>query len=57
MSSIKWRLMDENAMEVFNTCLGCSEPGAQTLIKGGAYTLTLGNRTDPGDGDLSVAAH
>jgi hypothetical protein len=50
MSSIKWRLMDENAMEVFNTCLGCSEPGAQTLIKGGVYTLTLGNRTDPGTG-------
>jgi hypothetical protein len=50
MSSIKWRLMDENAMEVFNTCLGCSEPGAQTLIKGGVYTLTLGNRTDPATG-------
>jgi hypothetical protein len=50
MSSIKWRLLDENAMEVFNTCLGCSEPGAQTLIKGGAYTLTLGNRTDPATG-------
>lgn len=50
MSSIKWRLTDENAMEVFNTCLGCSEPGAQTLIKGRVYTLTLGNRTDPATG-------
>ena len=50
MASIKWRLLDENSMEVFNTCLGCSDPGAQTLIRGGAYTLTVGNRTDPGTG-------
>jgi len=50
MSGIKWRLVDENAMEVFNTCLGCGEPGVQNLIKGGVYTLTLGNRTDPSTG-------
>ena len=50
MAFIKWRLVDENSMEIFNTCLGCSEPGAQTLIRGGSYTLTVGNRTDPGTG-------
>jgi hypothetical protein len=50
MASIKWRLMDENGMEVFNTCLGCSEPGAHSLIRGGTYKLTLGNTTDPSTG-------
>jgi TIR domain len=50
MSYIKWRLVDENGMEIFNTCLGCSEPGVQTLIKGGAYRLTVGNNTDPSTG-------
>ena len=50
MSYIKWKLLDDNAMEVFNTCLGCSEPGVQTLIKGGNYNLTVGNKTDPSTG-------
>ncbi|MBP1687241.1 MAG: serine/threonine protein kinase [Deltaproteobacteria bacterium] len=50
MSYIKWTLVDDNGMEVFNTCLGCSEPGVQTLIKGGDYTLTVGNKTDPSTG-------
>jgi hypothetical protein len=50
MSLIKWKLVDENGMEVFNTCLGCSEPGVQTLIKGGNYALTVGNKTDPSTG-------
>jgi TIR domain len=50
MSYIKWRLVDDNDMEVFNTCLGCNEPGVQTLIKGGNYTLTVGNKTDPSTG-------
>jgi hypothetical protein len=50
MSYIRWRLVDENAMEVFNACLGCNEPGVQTLVRGGTYTLTVGNRTDPSTG-------
>jgi len=50
MSYIKWKLADDNGMEMFNTCLGCSEPGVQTLTKGGIYTLTVGNKTDPSTG-------
>jgi len=50
MDHNKWRLVDENGMEVFNTCLGCSEPGVQTLIKGGTYTLTFGTATNPSTG-------
>ena len=50
LSYIKWRLVDDNGMEVFNTCLGCSEPGAQTLTKGGGYTLIIGNPRDPSTG-------
>lgn len=53
MSGIRWRLVDENAMEVFNTCLGCSEPGVQTLLKGGAYTLTVGSSADPSTGSYA----
>jgi hypothetical protein len=43
MEYINWRLVDDNGMEVFNACLACSEPGVQTLTKGGTYTLTVGN--------------
>lgn len=50
LSYIKWRLVDENGMEIFNTCFGCTEPGVQMLITGGAYTLTVGNRGDPSTG-------
>ena len=50
MNYIKWKLVDDNGMEIFNTCLGCAEPGVQTLTKGGTYTLTVGNRTDPSTG-------
>jgi hypothetical protein len=51
MDYIKWRLVDANSTEIFNTCLGCSEPGVQTLAKGGEYTLIVGNRTDPATGN------
>jgi hypothetical protein len=50
---IRWRLMDENGMEVFNTCLGCTEPGVQTLIRGGKYTLVVGHTNDPSTGAYS----
>jgi len=50
MSYINWKLLDGNGMEVFNTCLGCSEPGVQTLVTGGAYTLTVGNKKNPATG-------
>jgi hypothetical protein len=50
MDYLKWRLVDENDMEIFNRCLGCTDPGVQTLIRGGRYTLTVGNATDPSIG-------
>ncbi len=50
MSYINWKLVDENDLEVFNTCLGCSEPGVQPLLKGGTYTLTVGNHKNPSTG-------
>lgn len=54
MSYIKWRLTDADGVEVFNTCLGCTEPGVQTLRKGGSYTLTVGNDKDPGTGTYQL---
>jgi len=50
LSYIKWKLTDDNGMELFDSCLGCSEPGAQSLGRGGAYTLTVGNQKDPSTG-------
>lgn len=58
MSYIKWRLTDQDDQEVFNTCLGCGEPGMKTLEKGGTYRLIVGNMKDPATGayklDLST---
>jgi hypothetical protein len=52
MAQITWRLLDDNGMEVFSTCLGC-EPGVKTLSKGGEYTLILGSRTNPATGNYA----
>lgn len=54
MSQIKWRLTDQNNKEVFNTCLGCGDPGVQTLIQGGTYILTVGNPKDPATGPYKL---
>ncbi|MEX0806752.1 MAG: hypothetical protein WD688_26040 [Candidatus Binatia bacterium] len=53
MEYVKWRLMDDNGMEVFNTCLACTEPGAQTLTRGGTYSLTVGNTSNPATGNYA----
>src|SRR5258706_403839 len=53
LAYIKWKLIDENGMEVFDTCLGCSEPGVQVLVKGGSYTLTVGNPRNPATGNYA----
>ena len=53
MEQIQWRLSDENGMEVFNTCLGCTAPGVQALTRGGTYTLTVGNHTHPATGNYA----
>jgi hypothetical protein len=50
MEYIKWRLADQDEQEVFNTCLGCSEPGMQTLVRGGTYVMTVDNPRDPATG-------
>jgi hypothetical protein len=50
MGLLGWRLLDANGMEVFTSCLGCSEPGVQTLSKGGEYMLIVGSRTSPATG-------
>jgi hypothetical protein len=50
---LRWRLEDDNGMEIFETCLGCSEPGLRTLTRGGEYVLTVGHPTDPSTGEYS----
>ena len=54
MLQIRWRVVDEDGMEVFSTCLGCGDPGVQTLIKGGTYTMTVGSRNDPATGTYAL---
>jgi len=54
MDLIKWQLVDENGMEVFNSCLGCGETGVHTLIKGGTYTLTVGSKANPATGTYAI---
>jgi hypothetical protein len=51
MDYINWRLVDDNGMKLFNSCLACGERGVQTLSKGGTYTLTIGNTRNPATGD------
>ena len=54
MSYIKWQLIDNDGMQVFDSCLGCGEPGVQTLTKGGSYTLTVGHQNNPATGTYRV---
>jgi tRNA A-37 threonylcarbamoyl transferase component Bud32 len=42
-STLRWQLLDDAGAKVFDTCLQCTEPGDQTLDKGGVYTLIVGN--------------
>lgn len=57
---IRWKLIDSDGTEVFDTYLGRGDPGAQVLRKGGTYTMTIGSDLDPGTGayrlQLSSAA-
>jgi tRNA A-37 threonylcarbamoyl transferase component Bud32 len=41
--TLRWQLQDDAGSKVFDTCLQCTEPGDQTLDKGGVYTLIVGN--------------
>ncbi|MBX3059004.1 MAG: serine/threonine protein kinase [Anaerolineae bacterium] len=47
---MRWRLVDEFGSEIFNTCLQCSDPGVQTLDRGGLYTIVVGDERDAGSG-------
>lgn len=57
LSYIKWRLTDDNGMSLFDSCLGCGEPGAQALARGGTYTLTVGNQKDPSSGTYRLQTY
>ena len=57
LSYIKWKLTDENGMELFDSCLGCGEPGALVLVRGGTYTLTVGNQKDPSSGTYRLQTY
>jgi hypothetical protein len=49
MEQIAWRLADSDGTEVFDSRL-YTEPGVQTLRKGGTYTLTVGSDRVPATG-------
>ena len=49
MEQIGWRLTDADGTEVFDSRL-YTEPGVQTLRKGGTYTLTIGSDRVPATG-------
>jgi len=49
-SQVNWRLNAPDGTEVFDNCLGCSEPGVKTLAQGGTYILTVGDRGEDSAG-------
>jgi hypothetical protein len=49
MEQINWKLTDADGTEVFDSRL-YTEPGVQTLRKGGTYTLTVGSDGVPATG-------
>jgi hypothetical protein len=55
MDQIKLRLLDSLGDEVASSCLGCGNMGAQTLRKGGAYTLVVGSDNDPATGTYEIS--
>jgi hypothetical protein len=50
---VDWRLVDSAGSELFDTCLGCSDPSVQTLTLGGVYTLTFAADRNPAVGTYS----
>jgi hypothetical protein len=50
LTQVTWQLVDATGAVLFNTCLGCSNPGSKTLTRGGVYTLTVGDDQDNGVG-------
>ena len=56
VDGITWRLVDPNGNEVFNRCLGCTDPGEQRLTTGGSYELIVGHTGSAATGAYSIAA-
>jgi hypothetical protein len=54
--SIYWRVTDNVANVVFDTCLQCGDPGLQTLDLGGEYTITVDDRNSHGTGTYGIKA-
>jgi hypothetical protein len=50
MDQIKLNLSEDDGMEIYDSCLACSDPGVQTLIKGGKYQISVSNKTNPATG-------
>ncbi|MGZ8209744.1 MAG: toll/interleukin-1 receptor domain-containing protein [Burkholderiales bacterium] len=50
MDLIEWKLTDPEGSTVFESRLGHSEPGVQTLRKAGTYLLTVGSDREPATG-------
>ena len=50
ISQINWQVVDQDGTVIFDTCLGCGDPGVRTLTRGGTYTLTVGDNRDDGFG-------
>src|SRR5690606_37102744 len=42
LSQVDWQLLAPNGSTVFDACLGCGDPGGQTLAQAGTYILTIG---------------
>jgi hypothetical protein len=55
IAGIRWRLVDHNGNEIFNTCLGCSNPAPQRLSAGGRYELIVGNTGHAATGAYAIA--
>jgi hypothetical protein len=54
VSGIGWKLQAPNGTVIFDTCLGCSEPGVQTLVAAGTYVLTIGELRDDSIGTYQI---
>jgi hypothetical protein len=51
--SVPWELRDPSFVQVFEGCLGCSDPGTFVLEEGGVYTLIVGSDSNGEQGTYS----
>ncbi len=50
---VHYQLTDQDGAQVFEACLGCGDPGAYVLTRGGTYTLSIGG-ADSGTGAFQI---